>query len=831
MAEETGRHEILRSITACHGNTLGKISCYRNYIGEQRSGSTLTQVNSVVGLSTAEVQERIAQGLTNHTDNSSSRSVRDILKANILTRFNAVLGALFVVVMIAGSIADGLFGFLLLANSLIGIIQELIAKRKLDRLTLLHSPHTVVIRDGERITIATSDVVQGDLVEIHAGDQVPADGHVVAVDTLEVNEANLTGESDAIAKSVGDAMKSGTVVTAGSGRFIAEAVGEAAYANRIAAEAKVFSRTSSEIQASLDRLLVYITWAIVIATPLQLWSQFHVNDTGNWRDAVVRATGGLVGLVPEGLVLLTTLAFLTAAVQLTRQQVLVQELPAVEGLARVSVICLDKTGTLTTGKIQFEGLHIIGDATQDDVYKALQAIANDSNANDTLRAVAHAIPHMQPWPEKSRIPFNSTRKWQALETEGNGTWFLGAPEVLSANNTPALVQELASEGRRVLMLSRSWLHATDEGLPADLQPIALVALMEEIRPDAADTLAYLRDQGVVVKIISGDNPVTVGAIARRLGLDVGQPCDARTLGDEPHHMTDALRSTTVFGRVTPEQKRSIVQSLQESGEVVAMTGDGVNDALALKRSDIGIAMDNGAPATKAVAQLILLDGQFSHLPSVIGEGRRVIGNVERVANLFVAKNAMSFIAIVSAAILSMPFPLLPRHLTLLSSITIGIPAFVLALGPNPRRFRAGFLKRILMFAVPAGAIAGLTVVISDYAARGKWGVTDGTTCSVVKVADNVVNTDCWRVGSGATLSVLIVFFWILLMLARPLRAWKLALVCTMGGLGVFAFTIPFAREFFNFNLPTELMLQSGLIGAAGIGAIELTRRIQKRFFA
>lgn len=777
------------------------------------------------GLTTEEVRERIAAGLTNAVDSSSSRSVQAILKANIFTRFNAVLGALFVVVVIAGSFADGLFGLLLVANSLIGIVQELIAKRKLDRLTLLHSPHTVVIRDGQRVTIATSEVVQDDLVEMHAGDQVPADGHVVAVDTLEVNEANLTGESDAIAKSVGDAMKSGTVVTAGSGLFIAEAVGERAYANRIASEAKVFSRTSSEIQRSLDKLLVYITWAIVIATPLQLWSQFHVNDTGNWRDAVVRATGGLVGLVPEGLVLLTTLAFLMAAVQLTRQQVLVQELPAVEGLARVNVICLDKTGTLTTGVIQFEGLHLLNNANENDAHSALQAIANDPNANDTLRAVAHAIPHSNLWPEKARIPFNSTRKWQALETTDHGAWYLGAPEVLSGNNTPALVQELAQEGRRVLMLAQSHLHATDEGLPTDLTPVALIALVEEVRPDAADTLAYLRNQGVIVKIISGDNPVTVGAIARRLGLDIGEVCDARTLGDEPSHMTEALVNTTVFGRVTPEQKRSIVQSLQESGNVVAMTGDGVNDALALKRADIGIAMDNGAPATKAVAQLILLDGQFSHLPSVISEGRRVIGNVERVANLFVAKNAMSFIAIVSAAILSMPFPLLPRHLTLLSSITIGIPAFFLALGPNPRRFQSGFLQRILWFAVPAGAVAGITVVVADYVARGRWGVSDGAKCSVVNVANSVANTDCWRVGSAATLSVLIVFFWVLLLLARPLRAWKLALVCTMGGLGVVAFTLPFAREFFNFNLPTELLIQSSLIGGAGVLAIEVIRRV------
>jgi cation-transporting ATPase E len=378
------------------------------------------------------------------------------------------------------------------------------------------------------------------------------------------------------------------------------------------------------------------------------------------------------------------------------------------------------------------------------------------------------------------------------------------------------------------MLSQSQVPISDEGLPTDLTPAAIIALVEEIRPDAADTLAYFAEQGVTVKIISGDNPITVGAIARRLGLTVGEIRDARELGDEPDDLVDVVGKTTVFGRVSPEQKRSLVQALQKQGEVVAMTGDGVNDALALKRADIGIAMDNGAPATKAVAQLILLDGQFSHLPTVIGEGRRVIGNVERVANLFLAKNAMSFVAIVSAAILRMPFPLLPRHLTLLSTVTIGIPAFILALGPNPRRYTPGFLRRILTFAVPAGAIAGFTVVIANYVARGSWGVSDGTKCSVVNVAENAVNTDCWRVGSGATLSVLIVFFWILIVLARPLRAWKLALVLSMIGLAVIAFTVPMARGFFNFNLPTLLLVEAGAIGAAGIVAIEITRRVQAR---
>jgi cation-transporting ATPase E len=691
----------------------------------------------------------------------------------------------------------------------------------------MHSPTTRVIRDGVAVSIPTKDVVQDDLIELRSGDQVPADGHVLESYQLEINEANLTGEIDAVPKAAGDPLMSGTIVTAGRGFYTAASVGAEAYAHRIAAEAKIFQRTGSEIHRSINKLLGYIMWAIAIATPLQLWSQFHVNDSGNWRDATIRATAGLIGLIPEGLVLLTTLAFLTAAVQLTRQQVLVQELPAVEGLARVSVICLDKTGTLTTGKILFEQLEILDGPSEDEVRSALGIIASDPTANGTLSTIADAVPQVAKWTTSASIPFDSSRKWQAVQFDGHGTWVLGAPDVLLSPEDPVStsIEALAQTGRRVLLLSHSSSPLTGKTLPSDLRPAAFAVLKEEVRTDAAETLSYFASQGVTVKIISGDNPVTVAAIARGIGIEVGEPLDARTVGVEAEDLQETVAAYTVFGRVSPEQKRAFVRALQMRGEVVAMTGDGVNDALALKQADIGIAMDNGAAATKAVAQLILLDGQFSHLPSVVAEGRRVIGNVERVSNLFVAKNVMSFVAILSAALIGRPFPLLPRHLTLLSSVTIGIPAFILALGPNLQRYQPGFLRRVLSFAVPAGAVAGITVVVADYVANISWGVAAGTQCSVVTASTSAINTECWRVGSGATLAVLIVFFWILILLARPLRAWKLALVSSMIGIGVIAFTIPFAREFFNFNLPTALMIESGLIGLAGIATIECARRL------
>ena len=757
------------------------------------------------GLSSAEVAERIAAGQTNLVETRTSRSFGEIFRANVFTRFNAVLGALFVVVLFAGSIVDGLFGFPLIANSAIGIIQEWIAKRKLDRLAFMHAPTATVIRDGKPIDIHTNDVVLGDLIVLRAGDQIPADGTVVDGTGLEVNEANLTGEMDAVPKDTDDQVMSGTIVTAGVGRFVAESVGTDAYVHRISAEAKIFTRASSEIQNSINKLLKYITWILVFAAPLQIWSQFRLNEVDNWRDSAIRAVGGLVGLVPEGLVLLTTLAFLSAALKLTREQVLVQELPAVEGLARVNVVCIDKTGTITTGNIVFEGIEILDGTKESTVRAALGALADDPAANNTLTTIGDAVPPPSDWKAGALVPFDSSRKWKANAYEGRGTWYLGAPEMLASDNEALLAQvaQHADTGRRVMLVARSSITAPTTDLPSDLTAVAIVLLREEVREDAAETLAYFREQGVRVIVISGDNPHTVGAIARVVGLDGREPIDARTMGTTVEEITESLKRGNVFGRVSPEQKRTVVQALQEQGEVVAMTGDGVNDALALKRADIGIAMNNGAPATKAVAQLILLDGRFSHLPSVLAEGRRVIGNVERVANLFLAKNAMSLVAIIGAAVAGIQFPILPRHMTLISTVTIGIPAFILALGPNPRRYVPGLLRRVLSFAVPAGTIAGIAVV-----------------------AANAVSDD--NSGTGATLAALMSFFAILFILSRPLKGWKLALLLSMIGLAVTAYVTPWGSDFFGFTHNVTLTTRSAIVGGIAMVCISAVNRVRSR---
>lgn len=785
------------------------------------------------GLTSAEVADRVSRGQVNALTERTSRSLGEIFQANVLTRFNAILGALFVLVLVTGSYADGLFGVVLVLNSAIGIAQEYLAKRKLDRLALLNSPTTRVVRDGEITDVPTSTVVLDDLIELRTGDEVPADGTLAGADGLELDESNLTGEADPVPHRAGEQIRSGTTVVSGSGWYTATAVGADAYVNTVAADARRFTRTRSEIQDSINTLLTYITWVIVVALPVALWSQWRTVGDQGWREVVIRSAAGVVGLVPEGLVLLTSVAFLLSAVQLTRQQVLVQQLPAVEGLARVDVVCVDKTGTLTVGDIAFEALHPFSGHDGDETRHALGALADDPNANGTLLAIGRTLPSPG-WARTSTVAFNSTRKWSSATFEQHGTCVLGAPEVLLAHAAGSggqpneaireQVAGLAASGRRVVMVAHSAQPLRDAALPDDLVPVGLVTLTEQVRPDARQTFAYFAEQDVAVKVISGDNPVTVAAVAREVGLDVGEPVDARTLTDDPDDLREVLRTASVFGRVSPEQKRAFVRALQADGHVVAMTGDGVNDALALKDADIGVAMGNGAQATKAVAELVLLDGRFSHLPRVLAEGRRVIANVERVANLFVAKNAMSLVAIFAAAIALLPFPFLPRHLTLVSAVTIGIPAFFLALGPSTRRYVPGFLRRVLRFAVPAGVVAGLSVFASYLIATRNYGVGREaflTQCTVAPGQSTMPDLACWQTGTGATITLLVVFFAILIVLARPLVAWKLALVGSLMVVAVLAFVLPAGRAFFEFDAPAGLVWQSLAVGAVGAGFIEL----------
>jgi len=760
------------------------------------------------GLSVADVADRERDGLVNRVDERTSRSILEIARSNILTRFNAILGTMFVLILVFGAPQDGLFGFVLVANAMLGIGQEWRAKRTLDRLAVLSAPHARVVRAGTTAEVPLSDVVLDDLVELRAGDQLVADGIVRESSGLEVDEALVTGESEPRTKGADAAVLSGSIVVAGSGRYQATRVGADAYVRRLASEARRFTLARSELVDGTNRILQLVQWAIIPTAILLAFSQFKAFHSG--RRAVAGVIAGVVAMIPEGLVLLTSLAFAVAAVSLARKRVLMQELQAVEGLARVDVIVLDKTGTITEGVMRFDTLEQFGD--HDDVADALGALASDDGPNATMHALSTAFPPPTGWTRTASVSFSSARKWSAATFAAHGTWVLGAPEVIWAGSSAddpirTRFERLTGGGHRVLLLARSNVTLDDDTLPSPLDPAAFVVFDEQIRADAADTIRYFADQGVSCKVVSGDNPRTVGAVAAQVGIGTTQrPVDGRDLPDGLDELGDLLERTSAIGRVTPHQKRAVINALQQRGHVVAMTGDGVNDALALKDADIGIAMGHGAPAARAVAQVVLLDGQFAALPFVVAEGRRVVANVERVANLFVTKTVYAMLLAVAVGVTRWPYPFLPRHLTIISSLTIGIPAFFLALGPSSRLYVPGFVERVLRFSGWTGLVAATATFVVYATARQ----IDGVSVDEARTA--------------ATIVLGVVGLWVLAVLARPFTALRALLLGAMAAGFVVTLIVPDVRDFFALSLPpgrVGLVIAAAVVGAGT--ALEFAR--------
>ena len=781
-------------------------------------GTIARPPTAVEGLTADQVSSQRAAGRTNAVAVRTSRTVTEIVRANVLTRFNALLGTLLIAMLATERWQNGLFGLVIVANAALGIVQELRAKRTLDRLAVLNVPIARVIRDGVVSDLSPDEIVQDDLVELRRGDQVPADGTVVSSSGLEVDESLLTGESEPVAKPSGAQVRSGSIVVAGNGRFQATEVGAEAYAVRLAAEARRFTLVHSELAAGTNQILRWISLVLLVVGPLLLWSQIRSADNHGWRDVVTGTVAGMVGMVPEGLLLLTSLAFVIATITLARRQVLVQELPAVEALARVDVVCLDKTGTLTYGDISFQQVILLAHAGQ-DIPHALALLSALDGSNATAAALAAAFP-TTPWLALSGVPFNSSSKWSAVAAQGHGTWVLGAPEMVLPHPVgPAETaardeaDRQAQAGGRVLLLARSGTWPDESGgqvpLPSGLTPCALVVLAERVREDAAATLAFFQEQGVALKVISGDNPRTVGTVALQVGVPgADDPVDARSLPEDLDQLADVLERHSVFGRVSPQQKRAVVAALQRRGHVVAMTGDGVNDALALKDADIGIAMGNGSPATRAVAQIVLLDGQFSQLPLVVAEGRRVIANVERAASLFLVKNTYSLVlALLTASALG-AFPLAPIQLTMISTLTVGVPGFVLALAPNNQRYVPGFVRRVLRFALPIGFVTAIAAYAGYRITRlldsGK-GVAEGRTT--------------------ATFVVIAVSLWTVGVLARPLNRWKLTLVGSLATAAIVVAAVPVLGRgaFLLVTTPLDLALAVG-IALPGVALVELAHR-------
>jgi len=752
------------------------------------------------GLSGAQVAERVSRGLTNAGGEHTSRSVAHILRANILTRFNLLLGVLLAVILAVGQPQDALFGVVLVTNALIGIGQELRAKRTLDRLAVLSAPRVRVIRDGAPREVAVDEVVADDLVDVRAGDQLAADGVVRASAGLQADESLLTGESEPVDKRAGDRLLSGSFVAAGSGDYQATGVGAEAYAAKLAAQARRYVVVRSELVAGINQILRYVTWAIPPVAALLVISQLHTHQSV--REGATSTVAALVGMVPQGLVLLTSVAFGVAAVTLARRQVLVQQLPAVEGLARVDVVCFDKTGTLTDGTIAFD--HLIRLDDQAPAEAALGALADDQARNATLAAIGQAFPPPQGWVRQDAVPFSSARKWSAARFAGHGTWVLGAPEIVLAGSQDGLLPraaDLAAGGQRVLALARATGPLDGPALPPGLRAVAFIVLAERLRSDTPQAIAYFAAQGVTLKVISGDSPRTVSAVAARAGLPhAGDAIDARDLPEDPGPLGTLLEEHFVFGRVTPHQKESMVQALQARGHTVAMTGDGVNDVLALKLADIGVAMGSGAPATKAVAELVLLDNRFATLPGVVAEGRRVTANIERVANLFITKTVWATLLAVAAGAALLPYPFLPRHLTIIDTLAIGVPSFFLALAPNRRRYVPGFVGRVLRFAIPAGLIIAAATFSAYALARAR-----GLPLTEQRTA--------------ATLVALILSLTVLALLAIPLTWRRIALL--IAALAAFAllFPVPAIRHFYALALPHGQIGATLLIAALGAAAL------------
>jgi cation-transporting ATPase E len=751
------------------------------------------------GLTSAQVAERVSRGLTNARGEHTSRSVAHILRANILTRFNLILGVLLAVILAVGQPQDALFGIVLVANALIGIGQELRAKRTLDRLAVLTAPRVRVIRDDAPREVAVGDLVADDLVGLRAGDQLAADGVVRDSESLQADESLLTGESEPVDKRAGDRLLSGSFVVAGSGDYQATGVGAEAYAAKLAAQARRFTVVRSELVAGINQILRYVTWAIPPVAALLVISQLHTRQTV--REGATSTVAALVGMVPQGLVLLTSVAFGVAAVTLARRQVLVQQLPAVEGLARVDVVCFDKTGTLTDGTIAFDSLIRLDD--QAPAEAALGALADDQARNATLAAIGQAFPPPQGWVHQDAVPF-SARKWSAATFAGHGAWVLGAPEIVLAGGRDELLPraaDLAATGKRVLALACTAGSLDGQALPQGLRAMAFVVLTERLRSDAPQTIGYFAAQGVALKVISGDSPRTVSAVAARAGVPhAGDPIDARDLPEDPGPLGTLLEERSVFGRVTPQQKESMVQALQARGHTVAMTGDGVNDVLALKLADIGVAMGSGAPATKAVAELVLLDNSFATLPGVVAEGRRVTANIERVANLFITKTVWATLLAVAVGAALLPYPFLPRHLTIIDTLAIGVPAFFLALAPNRRRYVPGFVRRVLRFAVPAGLIIAAATFSAYALARA-----NGLPLAEQRTA--------------ATLVALILSLCVLALLAIPLTWRRIALLIAALASFALLFPVPAVRHFYALALPHGQIAATLLIAALGAAAL------------
>jgi len=747
----------------------------------------------------------------------TSRSYASIVRANVLTVFNLVLAVFGGLTLAFGAWRDALFLGVLVANTVIGITQELRAKRALDRLAALVAPHATVVRDGQPQQLPVDAVVPGDLVRVQPGDQLVADGVLATAAGLRVDESVLTGESRPVERAARDEVRSGSFAVEGTGAYVVTAVGPDSYAEQIAGLARAFRSVRSPLERALSRLLLVLCAAIVplgLILGYALWERHEPLSS-----AVPTTVAAVVTLVPEGLILLASLTYAVAALRMARRGVLAQRLSAIESLASVDVVCIDKTGTLTEGRPRVVDVVLAAGQGREEVELALaRYAAATTGRNGTLEAVAEAFPAgdggaagrgaagrgaAPPAPTAlGEVPFGSAWRWGGVDLD-DGAWLLGAPELLELGPLAATAERLAAEGRRIVGFARATAPLAGRD-PADGPPahavVALVVLAERLRGEARETIAFLRRQGVAVKVLSGDRPETVAAIARDVGIEVAEAIDGSTLPDDPAALAALVARATVIGRIAPEGKRRVVESLAASGSYVAMLGDGVNDVPALKAARLAIAQGSGAQMAKSIADIVLVSGDFAAIPQLVHEGRKILRNLQRVAKLFVAKSAFAAFLVVSIGLTPTAYPLLPRHLTLVASLTIGIPGFFLALAPSSGSWRShGFLRAVGRFSVPAGTAAGLAV-LSSYT-----------------FALHVLDLPLVEARTVATTALMLVGLYLIVALeATGLRrsAWVGSLCGVM--LAAYAATtvLPWSRSFFALALPSVAIVLTAVAGSA-----------------
>ncbi len=778
-----------------------------------------------VGLTDDEVRARIEEGLVNKSEVSAGKSVKDIILSNTLTYFNFIFLVIAVMLCIVGSFKNLTFLPIVIGNTLIGIIQELRAKKTLDKMSLLNAPHAVALRNGVRVRLSSEELVLGDTVIFSAGDQICADARVLA-GSVRVNESLLTGESDEIPKGENDTLMSGSFVVSGECVAVLEAVGADAYISKLTSEAKSNrGGEQSEMMRSVNRIVKIIGIILIPIAGVLFYMSFFANKL-TFKESVVSTVAAIIGMIPEGLYLLTTAALTLGTIRLGSKKVLLNDMKSIEALARADILCVDKTGTITEADMQLYRLVPL-EADSDFKDRLCDYISASTDNNATAEALRR---HFGGQSGNAKaidvLPFSSAKKFGAVRFE-DGTYVLGAPEFVLGAIDAGLNEKIAhysGRGYRVLVLAWQSEPIGDSGTGDDITPLGLAVLTNAIRENAAETFGYFKAQGVNIKVISGDNPDTVAEVARRAGIDGAEKyIDASKLDDES--LKAAALEFTVFGRVKPDQKRTLVNALQSAGHTVAMTGDGVNDILAMKEADCSIAMASGSEAASQAAQVVLLDSDFARMPSVVAEGRRVVNNIERSASLFLVKNIFSLLLAIMTSILMLTYPLEPSHISLISLFTIGVPGFLLALEKNENRIKGHFMKNVMIRALPAGLtdaiIVGSFAISGQVFGLGKDDIATASTIVLSVVGFMILRRLCTPFNKYRTFVFLVNIFGMIITFAFLPELFSIArLPITVA---LLAIIFSFASESM-FRILTRTVEESGGFFKKAVGAFKGKKR-------